>query len=134
MSLHVPPSQLRQLQVAPPAKEFDVSFNVPYTYNTNADQDAGSGIATWHWSPDISVGWRRQFEDVRLSARADLAFDRYPGHSDLDGDEAYLQAKAELTDGADYRWVPYASWRPTLSFAPTLSAISRNALKSMIRG
>jgi Ni/Co efflux regulator RcnB len=111
--------QLRQLQVTPP-KEFDLSFNVPFTYNTNADQSAGSGAAVWHWSPDVSVGWRRQFADVRLSARADLAFDRYPARHDLDADEAYLQTKAEWTDGRDYRWVPYASYRPTVAFAPTL--------------
>jgi hypothetical protein len=112
--------QLRTLQVAPPAKEFDFSFNVPFTYNANADQSAGSGIAAWHWSPDVSVGWRRQFEEVRLSARADLAFDRYPAAHALDADEAYLLARAEWTDGRDGRFAPYASWRPTFTFAPTL--------------
>jgi len=113
--------QLRTLQVAPPAKEFDLSFNLPFTYNTNPAQNPGSGEAEWHWSPDISAGWRRQYEAVRLSARADLSFDRYPTRHDLDADELWLLAKVEFTDGADYRWTPYVSYRPDWSFSPILA-------------
>jgi hypothetical protein len=113
--------QLRTIQVGPPAKEFDVSANLTYAWNSNAAQDRNDPEAEMHWIPDVSLGWRRQFEDVRLTARAGLSFDRYPSHSDLDCDEAYGHFKAELTDGGDMRWTPYVSYRPDVSFEPLLS-------------
>jgi hypothetical protein len=111
--------QLRSLRIAPPPKEFDVSVTVPFTYNTNPGQNPGSGEASWHWSPDVAAGWRRQFEWARLSTRANVSFDRYTSQHDLDADEAWLLFKAELTDGNDYRWTPYVSYRPDWSFTAT---------------
>jgi hypothetical protein len=113
--------QLRTLQVAPPAKEFDLSVNLSFTHNNNPAQNPGSGESEWHWSPDLSAGWRRQYDGVRLSGRANVSFDRYLSRHDIDADEVWLLAKAELTDGGDYRWAPYVSYRPDWSFAPTLA-------------
>jgi hypothetical protein len=113
--------QLRTIQVGPPPKEFDVSANLTYAWTSNAEQAPSYPEAEMHWIPDVSLGWRRQFAGVRLSARAGIAFDRYPSHSDLNADEVFGLLKAELTDGGDGRWTPYLSYRPDVSFAPLLA-------------
>lgn len=101
--------------------EFTFSISLPFTRNGDPAQD-DTDRASWHFDPEFTLDWKRQFTSVplKLSARIDTDMDRYTRDSSNDSDALYAFANAYFTKGGkDAVFVPYVGYRHTEAFAPT---------------
>ena len=103
---------------APPA--FSADLLIPFFWNSDPEQ-AALGTPSPEVTPEGRLTWSRKLEaaPLRLSALADASTDRFMRARDADADLLYGRLRAQYESGADdQEWQPFASYVPTLTFAP----------------
>ena len=129
-----PPAQ----PAAPPPKDFRLIFTLPLLGTNNAagaisERAGASGSPDIHVNPDLMLRWMHQYDSVRLSASADIAFDRYATNTDQSSDTVTGVLKAALTNGRSDLFVPYVSYTGIADYEPGFS-IRDDALHSFALG
>lgn len=108
---------------AAPSKDFRLIFTLPLLGTSNAagaisERTGASGSPDTHANPDLLLRWTHQFDFVRLSASADVAFDRYATSTDQSSDTLTGGFKAALTDGRSDLFVPYVAYTGIVDYEP----------------
>lgn len=100
-------------------------LTVPFLWTNNAvgvaNEMGATGKADFHLNPDLMLRWRHQFDFVRITASADIAFDRYIYDGALSGDTLTGSVKMALTDGSSDLFVPYVGYAAMADYEPGFS-------------
>jgi hypothetical protein len=126
-ALAIPEDPVDAVGIAPPgpdgAPPFSIDLLLPALWNSNPAQ-ASQGLPSPELTPGARLGWTRLLDTqpIRLSAMADLSADRFSHMREANADLLYARLRAQYESGADdQEWQPFASYVPTLSFAPAFA-------------
>jgi len=110
-------------QRATPDGDFRLIFTLPLLATSNAagaaaERTGASGSPDLHGNPDLLLRWTHQYDFARLSASADIEFDRYAVNTDQSSNSLNGGFKAALTDGRSDLFVPYLSYWAVADYEP----------------
>ena len=123
-ALAIPEDPVDAVGIAPPQPvpppPYSIDLLLPALWNSNPAQ-ASQGLPSPELTPGGRLGWTRLLDaqPIRLSAVADLSADRFAHMRPADADLLYGRLRAQYESGTDdQEWQAFASYVPTLSFAP----------------
>jgi hypothetical protein len=126
-ALAIPEDPIDAVGIAPPQPgappPFSIDLLLPALWNSNPAQ-ASQGLPSPELTPGARLGWTQRLggQPIRLSAMADLSADRFSRMREADADLLYGRLRAQYESGVDdQEFQPFASYVPTLSFAPAFA-------------